>query len=156
MQGQPPRGKKVFMASLHVLDTAEGTSATRGVPVVFLHAFPLSSRMWDGQVALVSPHARVITYDIRGHGKSPVGDGQYTIEGHVDDLIALLDERRIAKAVLVGLSMGGYIALRALERNPDRIQAVALCDTRSDTDSNETRLKRAAQIRALQESGTSS
>lgn len=138
------------MTDLHVVDMGKGGDS---IPVVFLHAFPMTHRMWAEQIALVSKRTRVIAYDVRGHGRSPVGDGQYTIEGHVDDLMALLDELKISRCVLAGLSMGGYIGLRALERNPERFHAAALCDTRSDIDSNETRLKRAAQIRGLQSSG---
>ena len=62
-----------------------------------------------------------IAYDLRGHGISDVGDGQFTIELFVDDLIALIDHLFIEKAILCGLSMGGYIALRAFERHPDRV-----------------------------------
>ncbi len=96
---------------------------------------------------------RAVAYDARGHGQSDVGDAQYTIELHVDDLIALLDHLKIEKAVLVGLSMGGYIALRALERNPERVRAAVLCDTRSEADSNEARLKRAAGIANVKKNG---
>ncbi len=65
-----------------------------------------------------------IAYDVRGHGSSDVGAGQFTIELFVDDLIALLDHLGIEKAVLCGLSMGGYIALRAIERHPNRIKGL--------------------------------
>ncbi|MEK9137005.1 MAG: alpha/beta hydrolase, partial [Bacteroidota bacterium] len=90
------------------------------MPVVFLHGFPFSHEMWKPQLAHVGKRYRAIAYDIRGHGHSYIGDGQYTIEGHVDDLIGLLDHMRIDKPVIVGLSMGGYIALRAMERHPER------------------------------------
>src|SRR5262249_5009190 len=113
------------MTDLHVLDTGVGEKS-KSLPVIFIHAFPMTHRMWAEQIALVSKKARVIAYDVRGHGQSPVGDGQYTIEGHVDDLMILLNERKIDQCVLVGLSMGGYIALRALERNPEKIHAAVL------------------------------
>lgn len=96
---------------------------------------------------------RAITYDIRGHGMSDVGDGQYTIELFVDDLIALLDHLVISQAVLCGLSMGGYIALRTFERHPDRVKGFVLCDTRSDADGNEGKTKRAATVRAIKADG---
>ena len=88
----------------------------------------------------------MVTYDHRGHGASDVGDGQYLIEFLVDDLIGLLDHLKLQKATLCGLSMGGYVALRAVERNPERVHALALCDTRSEADSNEAKLKRAAKL----------
>ena len=105
--------------------TEEGPAG--GLPVVFLHGFPFSHTMWLGQLKAVSGFCRAVAYDLRGHGMSDIGDGQYSVEGHVDDLIALLDTLHIPQAALVGLSMGGYITLRALERNPERFLAAILC-----------------------------
>lgn len=96
---------------------------------------------------------RIITYDLRGHGKSDVGDGQYTIELFVDDLMALLDYLKLTKAILCGFSMGGYIALRAIERNPDRFSALVLCDTMSAADSTEAKLRRANTIKQIKREG---
>jgi 3-oxoadipate enol-lactonase len=124
-----------------------------GLPVVFIHGFPFSQEMWRPQVAELSRDYRVITYDVRGHGKSKVGDGQYTIEFFVDDLIGLLDHLRIEKVVVVGLSMGGYIALRSIERNPERFRGLVLCDTRSEADTNEGKIKRAASIQSVRTGG---
>lgn len=110
--------------------------------------------MWQTQVAAVAAAGfRAIAYDIRGHGQSDVGDGQYTIEGHVDDLIALMDHLKLSTTVVVGLSMGGYIALRALERAPNRFVAAALCDTRSESDPNEGKIKRASGMGAVKRAG---
>lgn len=124
------------------------------LPVVFVHGFPFSSDMWKPQLEGVGEKYRGIAYDLRGHGSSFVGDGQYSIEGHVDDLIGLLDHLTVAKCVVVGLSMGGYITLRALERNPERFLAAVLCDTRSDADTNEGKLKRFAAMSAVKKSGS--
>ena len=130
------------------------TGKTGAMPVVFVHGFPFSQAMWREQVALAGASFRTVAYDVRGHGLSDIGDGQYTIEGHVDDLVGLLDLLRIAQAAVVGLSMGGYITLRALERNPERFRAAVLCDTRSDADSDETKLGRAASIAAIKKDGS--
>jgi 3-oxoadipate enol-lactonase len=123
------------------------------IPVVFIHGFPFSQEMWAPQIAALQNAYSLITYDNRGHGKTEAGDGQYLIETFVDDLIGLLDSLEIQKAVLCGLSMGGYIALRAVERNPERVQALVLCDTRSEADSNEAKLKRAANVKLVKEKG---
>jgi 3-oxoadipate enol-lactonase len=136
-------------APLFVVDQGEKS----GLPVIFLHGFPFSHAMWKSQLDVVSNSYRAIAYDIRGHGKSFVGDGQYTIEGHVDDLIGIMDHLKIDGGVIVGLSMGGYIALRALERNPGRFKAAVLCDTRSEADSNEAKLKRCGGIAAVKKDG---
>jgi 3-oxoadipate enol-lactonase len=127
-----------------------------GLPVVFVHGFPFSHEMWKAQVDALSPEGyRVLTYDVRGHGLSDVGDGQYTIEGHVDDLIGLLDHWKTSRVVIVGLSMGGYIALRALERNPERFCGAVLCDTRSETDPNEGKIRRARTMAMVKSRGSS-
>jgi 3-oxoadipate enol-lactonase len=126
-----------------------------GLPVVFVHGFPFSLEMWRGQIDAVAAQGfRTLAYDIRGHGMSDVGDGQYTVESHVDDLCALLDHVKIAKAVIAGLSMGGYITLRALEREPGRFVAAVLCDTRSEADTDEGRVRRAASVRAVKKNGS--
>jgi 3-oxoadipate enol-lactonase len=131
----------------------EDTGNPAGVPVVLIHGFPFSHEMWRPQVELLQDRFRVITYDVRGHGRSEVGDGQYTIELFVDDLISLLDHLKVEKAVLCGLSMGGYIALRAVERNPERCRALILCDTSSEADNNEAKLRRAASIKTVKRDG---
>jgi 3-oxoadipate enol-lactonase len=125
----------------HYIDIGISTA----IPVIFIHGFPFSHKMWTftgGQTESIATTYRVIAYDIRGHGDSEIGDGQFTLEMFVDDLFGLMDHLNITRAVLVGFSMGGYIALRAAERNPERIRALVLCDTRSEADSNEAYLPR--------------
>ncbi|MDO8462289.1 MAG: alpha/beta fold hydrolase [Deltaproteobacteria bacterium] len=123
--------------------------------VVLVHAFPLNHTMWNPQISALSAKHRVVAYDIRGHGESDAGDGQYTIELFVDDLMALLDHLKIKKTILCGLSMGGYIALRALERYPERFSALILADTRSEADSDEAKIKRSAALKLIKEKGVS-
>jgi pimeloyl-ACP methyl ester carboxylesterase len=118
-----------------------------------IHGFPFSSEMWKSQIQALKSSYRVIAFDLRGQGRSSAGDGQFTLEFLVDDLIALLDELRVGKAVLCGLSMGGYVALRAIERNTDRVSGLILCDTRSEADTNEGKLARAAAIKAINKDG---
>src|SRR5258708_26186928 len=122
---------------------------------VFIHGFPFSQEMWQPQIQGLQASFPLVTYDNRGHGASDAGDGQYMLEFLVDDLIGLLDLLKLQKVTLCGLSMGGYIALRAVERNPERVHALALCDTRSEADSNEAKIKRAAGIRTVKEKGVS-
>jgi 3-oxoadipate enol-lactonase len=129
-------------------------SGKQGAPaIIFLHGFPFDHTMWREQVAVCESTCRVITYDQRGHGRSSAGDGQYLFEFFVDDLFGLLDYLKISQAILCGLSMGGYAALRAYERAPDRIKGLILCDTRSEPDSDEAKLKRSATLRTLQKEG---
>ena len=111
-------------------------------PVIFIHGFTFSHEMWKNQLKLVGKDYHAIAYDVRGHGKTDAGDGQYTIESHVDDLLDLINHLKIENPVLVGLSMGGYIALRAAERKPEIIKGLVLCDTKSEADVNEAKIKR--------------
>ncbi len=129
--------------------------SSQGLPVVFIHGFPFNHKMWELQMCKLPNDIHAIAYDVRGHGSSDVGDGQFTIELFVDDLIALLDQFGIEKAVLCGLSMGGYIALRAIERHPNRIKGLILCDTKSETDTNEEKIKRTSSIKILKSAGVS-
>ncbi len=125
-------------------------------PVILIHGFPFSHKMWNfpgGQVDVLTPTNRVVAYDIRGHGESEVGSAHYSIELFVDDLFGLMDHLNIPKAILCGLSMGGYIALRAVERNPERVSGLVLCDTKSEADSNEAKIKRANGIKFVQANG---
>jgi pimeloyl-ACP methyl ester carboxylesterase len=122
-------------------------------PLVLIHGFPFTHEMWRPQTGIFSERFRVIDYDLRGLGQTGAGDGQYPFEFFVDDLISLLDHMKIRRAALCGLSMGGYIALRAIERNPERVAALILADTQARADSNEAKLKRAAAVRAIKENG---
>lgn len=121
--------------------------------IVFIHGFPFTHEMWNQQIDLLKEDYRVIAYDLRGHGSSGIGDGQYAFEFFVDDLIGLLDHLKVGKAVLCGLSIGGYIALRAVERIPERVEGLILCDTQSEADSDEAKIKRAASIKAIKTNG---
>lgn len=123
------------------------------LPVLFIHGFPFSKQMWSAQVDALKDSCHTITYDVRGHGGSDVGDGQYSVEYFVDDLVGLLDHAKLSSVVLVGLSMGGYIALRANERHPERFRGLVLCDTRSEADGNDGKIRRAQQARTVKTDG---
>ena len=116
----------------------------RGLPVVLLHAFPMSSAMWEPQLEALKAY-RVVLPDFRGFGATPLS-APWFIEHAVDDLFESLSAVGVEKAVLVGLSMGGYVALRAVEKNPSRVRALVLCDTRAEADANESKIKRAAAV----------
>ena len=122
-------------------------------PIIFIHGFPFDHRMWDYQVDYFKNNYNCITYDIRGLGDSPAGDGQFTIEGFVDDLFDLVDAFKIEKPVLCGLSMGGYIALRAVERDENKFGGLILCDTKAEADNNDGKINRAKGIKNINFNG---
>ena len=121
--------------------------------IIFIHGFPLNMSMWNKQVELFKGNFRVITYDIRGHGDSDTGNESFSIDLFVNDLISLMDVLRIKKATLCGLSMGGYIALNAIECYPDRFDAVVLCDTTCRKDSPVAKTKRKKTIESIIKNG---
>ena len=101
--------------------------AGNGHPLVLIHGFSLDTRMWDDQFELFARDYKVIRYDVRGYGKSavPGSDGYY----HADDLRTLLDHLGIGHAHILGLSLGGAIALEFALAYPDMIHALILVDS---------------------------
>jgi len=125
----------------------------KGTPVVFVHGFPFSHAMWQPQIDSVPEGIRAIFYDVRGHGQSEAGAGPQHIELFADDLLELLDSLKIPKAIVCGLSMGGYIALRAFQKSPDRFSALILSDTKVEIDTDEGRLKRFQNVKVINGKG---
>ena len=121
--------------------------------IILIHGFPFNKSMWNKQVEVLIENYRVISYDIRGHGKSDAGTEEFSIELFTDDLLGLMDFLNIQKAMLCGLSMGGYIALNAIENFPKRFNALILCDTTCTADTPETKEKRRVAIENIAEYG---
>lgn len=125
----------------------------RGEPLVLLHAFPLSSAMWEDQIDALATRLRVIAPDLRGFGGSARGQGMASLDQAADDLAALLDHLGLAQATLAGLSMGGYIALAFVRRHPARVARLVLADTRAGADSAEGRQARAQSAQLAEQQG---
>ncbi len=124
-----------------------------GIPIIFIHGLALSMEMWRPQIEALPSDFRGIFYDVRGHGQSEIDTGQYSIEFFVDELEMLMDEVKLDQAILCGLSMGGYIALRAIERIPDQVTGLILCDTKSQSDDDQGRINRAIAVRSIEQMG---
>src|SRR5262245_13603379 len=117
-----------------------------GDPLVLLHAFPLDARIWDHQRAALSAKRRVITPDFAGFGRARAFSPRTSIDEHAVDVAALLDALEIPKVTLIGLSMGGYVALAFARRHPGRLRGLVLADTRPGADSPEQRAAREGMI----------
>lgn len=100
-----------------------------GPPVVLAGSLGSTHEMWDPQVEALSNAYRVLAYDTRGHGRSPVPAGPYSIDDLADDLLGVLDRFGIGRAHVVGLSLGGMTALRTAARNPDRVASLTVLCT---------------------------
>lgn len=113
-----------------------------GMPVLMLHGFPFDHRIWDAQVEALKSTYRLITPDLRGHGQSSAPEGTYDMESMVADLVVLLDNLGIDRAVWVGHSMGGYITMAALRTVPERIMGIGLVATHPHPDTDDRRILR--------------
>ena len=122
-------------------------------PVLLLsHGYSSTSRMWDGQVAALKDRYQVVVWDFRGHGESdyPTDGALYSEELTVGDMQALLDTVGAKKAIVAGLSLGGYMSLAFNASHPDRVRALMLFDTGPGFKKDEARAKwnESAQARA--------
>ena len=124
------------------------TGREDGPVVVLSNSLGSTHTMWDAQVAALEERYRVVRYDTRGHGYSPVPGGPYSIDDLADDLVALLDRLGIGQAHLVGLSLGGMTAMRVAARNPDRVDRLALLCTGAALPPASAWTDRAATVRA--------
>ncbi|GAA3580847.1 alpha/beta fold hydrolase [Nonomuraea rosea] len=129
-------------------------SAGTGLPVVLLHAFPLSSAMWLAQREGLARTCRVITPDLRGFGGSRLGDDEPSLDLMADDVARLLDEESIDRAVIGGLSMGGYVTMAFCRRHPDRMLGVVLADTKAGPDPPPARENRERIAQAVLSGGS--
>ena len=136
-------------ATLHYRDVGSGDP-----PVVLLHGFPFSSALWDPQLVALSNDYRIISPDLRGFGRSPASAQPYSIAQLADDTASLLDQLGLERAVIAGLSMGGYVAFEFFRRHPHRVTALILADTRPDPDSREARDGRAKMAQSARDAGS--
>ena len=100
-------------------------------PLLLSHGFSASAVMWRPNVATLAADRQVITWDLRGHGRSdsPDDPAQYSHAACVADMAALLDVARAERAVAGGLSLGGFLSLAFALDRPERVDALVLCDT---------------------------
>ena len=126
--------KKINIGGADIQYADQGT----GPAVLFLHAFPLSLHMWDGQEAL-APRYRIVRFDARGFGGSDVGDAMLTMARIADDAAVLIDRLRLGPVVLAGCSMGGYAALSFAQKHASLLRGLVLVDTRAGADSKDAR-----------------
>ena len=146
-------GNNIKMMVNHLMVNYTDQGADDAPVIIFIHGFPLNKTMWDNQVDALKENYRVISYDIRGHGDSEQGNEDFFIELFVCDLLYLMDALKIEKASLCGLSMGGYIALNAIENHPGRFEALVLSDTHCIADPPKVKQKRFDTIESIKAFG---
>lgn len=124
-----------------------------GLPIIFLHGYPLNRMIWSPLVENLATLARVILVDLRGHGNSPAPEGKYSMELMAADINNLMDSLKIKKAILVGHSMGGYVSLAFVKNYPDRLGGLGLVATQAAADSPEKRQVRLDSIQQVKSDG---
>lgn len=125
-----------------------------GPALLLIHGFPLCRRMWRPQgKALARAGYRVIAPDLRGFGESSISDGAVAMETYADDMIGLLDRLGIERAVVGGMSMGGYVLMNLLERYPDRVPAAVFIVTKAGADDAAAKAKRTALAESVMREG---
>ncbi len=132
------------------IEFLQNSTAQSSATVIFIHAFPLNKEMWQTQLNQLQPNITGIAYDVRGFGGSSSGHRFFSIDLFARDLIAFIEARFFTNHVLCGISMGGYIALRALEIQPSMFSGIILVDTSAVADTNQTKLARFEIIEKLQ------
>ena len=129
------------------------TDQGKGPPLVFIHAFPLSSAMWEPQINTFSKNYRVIAIDLRGHGESDSSLWHFTLDDYAEDIHALLTGMNIKQATFIGLSMGGYTLFALYRKFPEMVKAMVLADTRAQADTEEAKAGRFAMAQTAYKEG---
>jgi 3-oxoadipate enol-lactonase len=146
-----------LMSQLLVDDVSIAFVATEssGTPVVFLHAFPLNSAMWQAQLDAFGRVRSTIAIDLKGFGLSDAPDDptSYSMERYADEVVAVARASGAPRFIACGLSMGGYVAFAILRKYPDAVAGLVLADTKSEPDDDGARSKRRSQQAQLQSEG---
>ncbi len=143
----------------HPLAYVDTHSKVAGPPpsaaVVFVHAFPLGAGMWLPQMLGTPPGWRFVAPAVRGFDATEewLDHGRAHIDQYADDVLAVMNHLGIGRAVVVGLSMGGYVAFAMFRKAPDRFSGLLLADTRATSDSPEARQARLAMLERVEREG---
>lgn len=131
--------------------------AGRGVPLLFIHGYPLSRKIWERQVMDLTDIADVISVDLRGHGGSYSFDPPYSMDLLAGDCYRLLSDLKINSPIIVcGLSMGGYVEFEMYRKYPQLFKGMILTSTRAGADTPEGKAGREAGVLNVQEHGVAS
>ena len=141
------------MKTTHFKNTSISyTDQGKGTAIVLLHGFLENKKMWDAFIPEWSKKFRIITIDLLGHGETGCMGYVHSMENNADVVHEVLAELRLRKAILVGHSMGGYVALAFAELYPDVVKGLVLLNSTSRADSEERKTNRDRAIKAVKQS----
>ncbi|PRD47050.1 alpha/beta fold hydrolase [Sphingobacterium haloxyli] len=143
------KSNKIRIGDISISYLIRKTTTTSNKTIIFLHGFPFNKNMWRNQLEALSEDITAIALDIRGHGLTTSGHGFFSIDVFAKDLRVFMEKLDIEQAVFCGISMGGYIALRAYQLFPAKINGLILADTHSKADTNVAKQKRFDSIQAI-------
>jgi pimeloyl-ACP methyl ester carboxylesterase len=142
-----------MIKTLHFKNTnISYTDQGKGTVVVLLHGFLENKKMWETFIPEWSKKFRIITIDLLGHGETGCMGYVHSMENNADVVHEVLSELRLRKAILVGHSMGGYVALAFAELYPDVVKGFVLLNSTSRADSDERKTNRDRAIKAVKQS----
>lgn len=152
------RGQPAFLYTQAVEYTSNGvrlfyTIMGEGPSVVLLHPMPCDHRFWLRAAETLASKYRVILPDLRGHGQSGANEGPITIEQLGKDIVQLLDELEIRRALFAGCSIGGYTLYELWRREPARVQALAFCSAKPQAENEAGKLLRQQSMAQVRERG---
>ncbi len=144
------------MSTLHYKNISVNyTDSGAGSAVIFLHGFLENAAMWESLSAEISKRHRVVTIDLLGHGQTECLGYVHTMEDNADMIFAVLSALKIRKAVFIGHSMGGYVALAFMELYSEKIKGLVLLNSTSKSDNEERKTNRDRAIKAVKQNYTS-
>ncbi|WP_446743226.1 alpha/beta fold hydrolase [Silvibacterium acidisoli] len=130
------------------------TTMGNGPDLVLLHPTPCDHRFWLSVAEILASRFRLILPDLRGHGRSEAGSGAITVQKLSADLIRLLDDLEVGRALFAGCSIGGYTLYEFWRQASSRVGGLAFCNSRPQADSDANRAKREEWIAKIRERGT--
>ncbi len=134
---------------MNVVEVDHRVDGPQDAPALLLsNSLGTTTAMWDPQVAALSERFRVVRYDHRGHGGSPVPPGPYSLDDLGADALALLDRLGIERAQVAGVSLGGMVGMWLAIHAPERVDRVVLCCTSPMLAEDHDWPDRAARVRA--------
>ncbi|MDQ3068212.1 MAG: alpha/beta hydrolase [Acidobacteriota bacterium] len=130
-------------------------SSGTGDPVILLHPFPLHANYWAPQLAAAPLGWQLLATDLRGFGTQGAGDQPArSLDDYAEDVFAMMDARGLKRAVIAGVSLGGYVAFAMLRQSPARIRALVLANTRMEADVPEAIAARTEMLRLIADEGS--